>query len=99
MTMCTLLADTAVSVNLNLRVVALQDVLWNAKFVVLGVDRENGLGLRAEILDQTRAVEIIVVPSEAMLVGVLDDREHVLDGSWHYTPLFTGLTVQRVCLS
>ncbi len=35
----------------------------------------------------------------SVIIGILDNRKNVFDGSWHDTALLTRLPLKRVCLS
>ena len=59
---------TLVSIDLNLRV-ALEDGLGDAELVVGCVDAEDGLRVRAVVLDQAASVQLVA----ADLVSVLHD--------------------------
>ena len=86
-----------VPVDLNLRVV-LQDALRDTKLVVGGVDGEDGLRLRTEVLNQARTVQVMVAGA-AMLVGVLNDGEDVLNRPGHDSTLLSSFSMQGVRLS
>ena len=97
--MCTFLANATVSIDLYLRAIAaLQDVLRDAKLVVLRVDREYWLRLGPEVLDQARPIEIVVFTgsraAHPVLLRVPYDRQYVLDGSRHNTTLLASFTMQ-----
>lgn len=58
------------------------------------IDREDRLCVGAVIFNHTAPIEHV-----GIVIGVLDDREHVLDRSGHHAALLPSFTIQRVSLS
>ena len=69
--------------------------LRDAKFMITPIDRQNGRGVRAIVLNKTAFIQIV----SSDLIRIFHDRKYVFYCPGHHTALFTYFAVHRVSLS